>query len=166
MILAGAPGTTVTATCPVKPPDVAEMVALPLRAPVTRPELTVATVGSELDHVTFDAGELPPEPLLMLAVACTEVPDAIEVVGSVITRDELGPVGEPPPPPHPAKASDNIARIAETRRIRRISPLCGRAERPSRSKRVVHMLSLLPTRGELNQCHPSLFVWWQRYDCL
>ena len=89
-MLAGAPGTTVTTTCPVRSPEVAEIVAVPLRNPVTRPELTEATEASELDHVTSDAGELPPEPSLILAVACTEVPDAMEVVESVITRDELG----------------------------------------------------------------------------
>jgi hypothetical protein len=108
-------------------------------------------MGSELDHVASDTGELPPEPLLMLAVACTEVPDAIDVVGSFISRDELGPVIEPPPPPHAAKTSDNAARIAETRRIWRVSPLRDEAERPSRAKRAVHMLSLLPTRGELKR---------------
>jgi len=81
-MLAGAPGITVTATCPVRPPEVAEIVALPTRAPLIRPALTEATVGFELDHVTFDAGE----PSLILAVACTEVPDAMEGVGSVITR--------------------------------------------------------------------------------
>ena len=91
-MLAGAPGTTVTTTCPVRPPEVAEIVAVPSRAPVIRPELTEATVVLELDHVTSDAGELSPEPSLILAVACTEVPDAMEVVGSVITRDEPGAV--------------------------------------------------------------------------
>src|SRR6266498_1675592 len=120
-MLAGAPGTTVTSTCPVRPPEVAEMVAVPLRAPVTRPELTEATAGFELDHVTFDAGELPPEPSLILAVACTEVPDAMEAVGSVITRDELGSDVEPPPP-HAARASEKPARIPERHRIGRVSP--------------------------------------------
>jgi hypothetical protein len=80
-MLAGVPGITVTATCPVRPPEVAEIVALPTRAPVISPELTEATVGFELDHVTFEAGEP-----LILAMACTEVPDAMEIVGSVITR--------------------------------------------------------------------------------
>ncbi len=97
------------------------MVAVPLRAPVTRPELTEATAGFELDHVTFDAGELPPEPSLILAVACTEVPDAMEAVGSVITRDELGSDVEPPPP-HAARASEKPARIPERHRIGRVSP--------------------------------------------
>src|SRR5688500_3131100 len=88
-MLAGAPGTTVMTSCPVRPPAVAEIVVVPLRAPVTRPELTEATMGFELDHVTFGAGELPPDPSLILAVACTEVPDATgEVVGSAITRVE------------------------------------------------------------------------------
>jgi hypothetical protein len=117
-MLAGAPGTTVTTTWPVRLPDVAEIVAVPTRAPVIRPELTEATMEFEVDHVTFGAGELPPEPSLILAVACTEVPDAIEVVGSVITRDEPGSVVEsPPPPPHAVKASENHARIPETHRI-------------------------------------------------
>ena len=98
------------------------MVAVPLRAPVTRPELTEATAGFELDHVTFDAGELPPEPSLILAVACTEVPDAMEAVGSVITRDELGSDVEPPPP-HAARASEMPPRIPETHRIGRVSPV-------------------------------------------
>jgi hypothetical protein len=80
-MLAGAPGITVTAACPVRPPEVAVIVALPTRAPVIRPELTEATVGFELDHVTFDAGEP-----LIVAVACTEVPDAMVGVGSVISR--------------------------------------------------------------------------------
>jgi len=73
-------------------------------------------MGFELDHVTSGAGELPPEPSLILAVACTEVPDTIEVVGSVMTRDELGSDVEPPPP-HPAEMSDKAARIPERHRI-------------------------------------------------
>jgi hypothetical protein len=84
-------------------------------------ELTEATVELELDHVTSDAGELPPEPFAMLADACTEVPDAMEAVGRVITRDELGSDVEPPPP-HAARASENPARIPETHRIGRVSP--------------------------------------------
>jgi len=106
MMLAGAPGTTVTTTCPVRPPDVAEIVAVPVRAPVTRPELTEATVEFELDHVTFDAGELPPEPSLILAVACTEVPDAMEAVGRVITSDEAGSVAVAVKVTEPAPAEE------------------------------------------------------------
>jgi len=117
-MLAGAPGTTVTTTCPVRSPEVAEIVAVPLRNPVTRPELTEATEAFELDQTTFDAGELPPEPSLILAVACTELPDAMEVVESVTTRDELGSDVESPPP-HAARASEKPVRIPETHRIGR-----------------------------------------------
>src|SRR5215212_5767727 len=119
-MLAGAPGTTVTTSCSVRPREVAEIVAVPLRAPVTRPELTEATMGFELDQVTSGAGELPPEPSLIVAVACTDVPDATgEVVGSAMTRDELGSDVEPPPP-HPAEVSDKAARIPERHRIGRV----------------------------------------------
>src|SRR5262245_25630733 len=81
-MLVGAPGVTVTSTYPVRPPEVAEIVAMPTRAPVIRPALTEATAGFELDQVTFVTGE----PSLILAVACTEVPDAMIGVGRVISR--------------------------------------------------------------------------------
>jgi hypothetical protein len=79
-------------------------------------ELTEATVELELDHVTSGAGEPP-----ILADACTEVPDAMGLVGTVITRDELGSDVELPPP-HAARASEKPARIPETHRIGRVSP--------------------------------------------
>jgi hypothetical protein len=69
VIVAGAPGTTVTTTFPVRLPEVAEIVVVPLRSPVTTPELTEATTEFELVQVTFGAGELPPEPSLIVAVA-------------------------------------------------------------------------------------------------
>lgn len=80
VMLFGAPGTTVTSTCPVLLPDVAVIVALPLSVPVIKPlELTEAIAEFELDHVTLDA-----DAFAMLA--CTVVPDAIGFVGSVTDR--------------------------------------------------------------------------------
>src|SRR5687768_15007424 len=46
-------GSTVSVTEPVRPPDVASMVAWPVATPVTTPEPeTVATVGVRLRHST------------------------------------------------------------------------------------------------------------------
>ena len=60
------------------------MVALPCSAPVIKPvELIDATAGLELDHVTLDAGEPS-----ILAEACTEVPDAMGLVGTVIVTED------------------------------------------------------------------------------
>jgi hypothetical protein len=93
-------------------------------------ELTEATVELELDHVTSDAGELPPEPFVMLADACTEVPDGIGFVGSVIDREEDGSVFVEPDPPQAARVKQNTAPIAETVRIWR-SPSVGLQPSPS-----------------------------------
>jgi hypothetical protein len=94
---------TDTAACPVRVPEVALIHAVPCRAPVIKPvELTDATVEFELDHVTSEAGELAPELFVILADACTEVPDAIELVGRVIDREEEGSVLVEPDPPQAA----------------------------------------------------------------
>jgi hypothetical protein len=100
------------------------MIAVPSRAPVTKPvELTAATEEFELDHVTFSAGEP-----LILAAACTEVPDAIGFVGRVIEREGEGSVFEPPP--QAARVRQNAAPMAETVRIWR-SPSVGHQASPS-----------------------------------
>src|SRR5438045_4043897 len=65
-------------------------------------ELIDATCSFELDHETFDAGELP-DPVTVVADACTEVPDLIGFVAIEIDSDDAGPVVEDPDPPHPAK---------------------------------------------------------------
>jgi hypothetical protein len=91
------------------------MIAVPCSAPVTKPaELTAATVEFELDHVTLVAGVLPAASVV-LADACTEVPDAIGFVGMVIDREEEGPVLEPPP--QAARVRQSAAPIAETVRM-------------------------------------------------
>jgi hypothetical protein len=75
---------------------------------VIRPALTEATVGSELDHVTFAAGE----PSLRLAVACTEVPDWMDFVETVITRDGgLGSFVDPPPQARATEQPASMPRI-------------------------------------------------------
>jgi len=68
--LAGGPGATMTSISPVTPPAVAEIVALPTAAAVTKPEaLTSATDLFSLDHVTPDAGEVLPEASVIVAEA-------------------------------------------------------------------------------------------------
>jgi hypothetical protein len=84
------------------------MLALPFEAPLTSPpDVTVATLVLELDHVTFEAGE----PSALVATACTLVPDAIVLVARVTVRKAGGAVVEEPDPPHADTPSDNAARI-------------------------------------------------------
>lgn len=84
-------------------PDLADMTDEPLSFPVIRPSALIdATVGSELFQVTPVAADVVPEAVVTLAVACTEVPDGMEVealidsVGDVSGR--LSGVVDPDPP--------------------------------------------------------------------
>ena len=86
-------------------------------------EPTDATAEFELDHVTLDAGEPS-----ILADACTEVPDAMGLVGTDIDREGEGSVLDPPP--QAARVTQNAAPIAETVRIWR-SPSVGLQPSPS-----------------------------------
>jgi len=92
----------VTDFCPVTPLDVAIIVAGPASRPVINPEAsTCAIVGSELDQVTFTAGEVLPEASVIVAEAWTDVPDAIGSVPIVIESEAdwppLGAVETDPP---------------------------------------------------------------------
>lgn len=106
---------TVTVAVPVTPPEVARMTELPVRPPLIKPvELTAATSVFELDHETLEAAEP-----LIVAVACTEVPDTIVLAARVTEMEEGGAVVEEPDPPQAATVSETLARIAETERISR-----------------------------------------------
>jgi len=73
--VAGSPGSTLIGTSAIMPPDVARIMDRPASFPVITPlALTDATAEFELLHSTLDAAEVPPDDL-MLAVACTELPD-------------------------------------------------------------------------------------------
>jgi hypothetical protein len=86
------------------------MVALPWTAPVIKPlELTAATWSFVLNHVTFAAGELPPDPLIRVAEAWTEVPETMGLV-AIVTDNEVGGAVEVPDPPQPARINKRIAK--------------------------------------------------------
>jgi hypothetical protein len=77
-------------------------------------ELTETTSWSVLDHDTFGAGDVP-DPLVIVAVAWTEVPEGIVTKGAVTERVE-GPVLEPPPP-QPTRTADKGISKADCARI-------------------------------------------------
>ena len=51
-----------------------------------------------------------PDPLVIVAVACTEVPEGIVTIGAVTDRVD-GPVLEPPPPQAARVADTGISKI-------------------------------------------------------
>ena len=108
---------TVTPTSPCMLPEVAEITDVPVSFPVITPvELTEAIAGNELDQVTFVAGEEPPA-FAMLAVACTDIPDGIGLVG-IVTDRLLGCVVVPEPdPPQAARRRNRAPSGGETDRM-------------------------------------------------
>jgi FAD/FMN-containing dehydrogenase len=127
--LAAGPGTTKTSICPVTPPAVAEIVAFPTAAAVTRPEaLTSATELVSLDHVTPEAGEVLPEASVMVADAWADMPAISGFVAIVIEREGDRTTGEVElDPPQPLRVSVIAARIAGRTRILQ-SPLWQRPQ--------------------------------------
>jgi len=89
---------------------------------VINPEASIsATDGAELDQVTPDAGDVLPEASVIVAEAWTDVPDAIEIVATVIESVgdwPLGPVEpDPPDPPQAVRESAIVATAAGRIRI-------------------------------------------------
>lgn len=92
------------------------MIAAPAFAAVSRPlDVTASTFLFELDQVTFEAGEVAPEASVMLATACTDVPEVIGDVG-MVTESVEGPLDEPPPP-HPAARTQAVLKMNGFSRI-------------------------------------------------
>jgi len=79
------------------PLDVARITDVPASFPViTPPLLTDAIAEFELLHITLDAAEVPADDV-MLAVACTELPDRSEFVGTLTDNVVVGAVDPDPP---------------------------------------------------------------------
>jgi hypothetical protein len=76
-------------------------------------ELTEATEGLKLSHVTFDGTVPALGPLAKVTAAWTEVPDAMDVVVTVTDRVGAGSVDEPPQ----ARASQKATRAVDIDRI-------------------------------------------------
>lgn len=74
-------GVTVTSVDPVIEPEVAEMLALPMALPLTKPSpltATNATDGSSEFHKTEGKSWVLPSVNVAMAVSCTVVPRAID----------------------------------------------------------------------------------------
>jgi hypothetical protein len=81
---AGVVGATVTTALPLFPSLVATIVAVPAAIPVTRPDVvTVAFVGSELDHSTARPASVAPFASRVVAVSCTADPTTSDAVAGV-----------------------------------------------------------------------------------
>jgi len=77
---------------------------------------TCAIVGSELDHITPEAGDVLPAASVIVAEAWTDVPDAIRSLGIIMESeaDWPPPLGAvEPDPPQAVRVSAIVATTAD-----------------------------------------------------
>lgn len=128
-------GPTVKDELPVIEPEIADTVIAPGLNEFSKPvELIVATVESDVDHVTVASALVVPSENLPVAVNCCVRPAATDVFGAVtviackLTGEGFDPLALPPPPPQPMRATPSGTRMmrntisARAGCVRRIRP--------------------------------------------